>query len=682
MTNINSFLNINTLIFAALALIVFIFIFQFFKFKRDLKNTSNNCERKYNPIPVASQTSTGPIKESEAKKWLYETEFDDNGKIVHCNAFSSTSTGFAAQQKEDMKTADAYELEDMNKYIKDKSKAETYNTTERKDINHKQMNSDEKKIALEEGLKELEQIVGLDVVKEFVRELIDMVEINKERQQIGQYVKNQSLHMIFKGNPGTGKTTIARIIGKIMQGLNVVDKGHYIEVSRKDLVVDYIGGTAKKTNEVLENALGGVLFIDEAYALSRGGQQDFGKEAIDTIVKFMEDHNNELIVILAGYTKEMNEFLKANSGLNSRFANQIEFPDYTTEELLKIAKGMIAKESFRIDELTEKNLLEVLNNKQIKGRKDNGNARLVRNIVQKAIRKQSKRLKKLSTKSKNDYLTLVSSDFGYEEQKSFNLEEELSKIIGNEEIKDFIRSLESKVKINKMRKEHGLSIQNQALHMIFKGNPGTGKTTIARIVGEMLKELGVVKTGHVVEVTREDLVAGYVGQTAEKTKDKIEEALGGILFIDEAYSLNRGGENDFGKEAIDTLVKQMEEHYENLVVIIAGYDDEINQFLTANSGLKSRFPYTFTFKDYTLNEMVLLSKLMAKKSGFVIPENCNTNLFHALLKGVGKQKDNGNGRFARIVIEKAQLNLSSRLNSVMNPTKEDLQTFVPDDFRI
>ncbi|MEX3623700.1 AAA family ATPase [Viridibacillus arvi] len=621
------------------------------------------------------------LEEQTVKDWLYKTEFDENGKIVHCNAYSKTNGKNSSNKIED--TYNDYDGKEIyEEYMRSKEQETEMNFTPSYTSTTKPTDAS-KRNDLAEGLKELAQVIGLEAVKTFVYELKDMVEIKKEREQVGQFIGEQSLHLIFKGNPGTGKTTIARIVGKIMRGLNVIEKGHFTEVSREDLVVDYIGGTAKKTREVLENAIGGVLFIDEAYSLARGGQQDFGKEAIDTIVKFMEDHNDELIIILAGYTKEMNEFLKTNSGLNSRFPNPIEFPDYTPEELLEISKRMMIGKNVKISLETEKALLEVLTKKQINGRNDTGNGRLVRNLVESSIRKQSKRLKNMPSKIKDDYYTLIPQDFGYDEEvKSFDLEAELNKVVGNEEIKNFVRSLESEVKIRKMRKELGLPINDQALHMIFKGNPGTGKTTIARIMGRMLKELGVVKSGHVVEVTREDLVAGYVGQTAEKTRGKIQEALGGILFIDEVYTLNRGGENDFGKEAIDTLVKQMEEHYENLIVIIAGYEKETNEFLTANSGLKSRFPYPFDFKDYTHNEMAQISVLIAKKQGYIVPKNCYSNLLRALLKGVGKRED-GNGRFARTVIEKAQLNLSSRLvGSGKVPCKEDLQTFTPEDFHI
>jgi stage V sporulation protein K len=644
-------------------------------------NINKMLNKIYEELPDRTENEKTDQQIEAAKEWLYKTEFDDQGNILHCNAYSSSVfLQKTNETKEDDDDNLLYELTMKELQKKECETMEHYSAVQYSAPSQVNGNQDKRK-DLEEGLRELKEIVGLQPVKEFVYELKDMIELNRERQKVGQYVGKQNLHMIFQGNPGTGKTTVARIIGKIMRGLQVIDKGHFIEVSREDLVADYIGGSAKKTREVLTQALGGVLFIDEAYSLASGGPNDFGKEAIHTLVKFIEDHNDELIVILAGYTNEMNELLKINPGLKSRFPNVIEFPDYKPEELLEIAKRMLKKKNFKLNEKAENALLEVLTKKQIGGRMDNGNGRLVRNVVQEAIRKQSKRLKSIPSKSQDDYFYLLPQDFGYEEETTFNLEEELNKVVGNKEIKDFVRALQAQVQIHKMRQKQGLPTKSHAYHMIFKGNPGTGKTTIARIMGKMLKELGVVKSGHVVEVTREDLVAGYVGQSAPKTKEKIKEALGGILFIDEAYSLNRGGENDFGKEVIDTLVKYMEEYRDNLIVIIAGYEKEMDDFLKANSGLKSRFPYQFTFKDYTLAEMIELAHLMAREQGYIIPDNCYPDLLHALLKGVGKKED-GNGRFVRNVLEKAQMKLSYRVTAEkgVHATREDLQTFAPEDF--
>lgn len=649
------------------------------------KNERKNSSYSQTSASIEQHTVESP-ELIEIRNELYKTEFDDNGRPIQ------HYTASYRQPKIDESNYNEYDGNLIyEEYMRSIRQGDDMNFTP---VNNNNIQNDNylnsvnpitRHNDFEEGMKKMNEIIGLRPVKEFINELVHLVEINKERQHIGQKVSNQSLHTIFTGNPGTGKTTVARIFGKIMRGLNIIENDNFVEVTREKLVVDYIGGTALKTKEVLESALGGVLFIDEVYSLVQGERDDFGREAISTIVKFMEDHTNEMIVIIAGYTKETNEFLKANSGLKSRFPNSIEFPDYTPTELLQISKGMIQQKDFKVTKETENALLEILTKKQISGRNDTGNARLARNLIEAAIRKQSKRLNTMGNKKAEDYYVLLPIDFDYNLDKPFDLKLELAKVVGNEEIKQFIHNLQAEMLIREQRKGYGLTVTQQSLHMIFKGNPGTGKTTLARIMGRMLKELGVVKSGHLVEVTREDLVAGYIGHTEQKTRDKIEEALGGILFIDEVYSLNGGGDNDFGKQAINVLVKQMEEHYENLIVIIAGYEEETDAFLQSNPGLKSRFPYQFTFKDYTVTEMAQIAILLARKDGYHIPKDCYKNLLLSLQQGVGN-RDSGNGRYARNIIDKARLNLSARLTEKINSnvvlTKEDLQTFYPQDFNL
>ncbi|BBB93093.1 MAG TPA: stage V sporulation protein K [Methylomusa anaerophila] len=241
-------------------------------------------------------------------------------------------------------------------------------------------------------LHELDNLIGLTEVKKLVREIYAFIEIQKRREKEKLNTEPLVLHMIFKGNPGTGKTTVARILGKIFNEMGVLSRGHLIEVERADLVGEYIGHTAQKTREQLKKAYGGILFIDEAYSLARGGEKDFGKEAIDCMVKAMEDHKDELILILAGYQKEMENFLQTNPGLKSRFPIHINFPDYHEPELMQIAEQMCLKRQYQLTSQTKAALIKVLNLSE-KGAEENfGNARTVRNIIEKAIRRQAVRL--------------------------------------------------------------------------------------------------------------------------------------------------------------------------------------------------------------------------------------------------------------------------------------------------
>ena len=255
---------------------------------------------------------------------------------------------------------------------------------------------------------------------------------------------------------------------------------------------------------------------------------------------------------------------------------------------------------------------------------------------------------------------------------------ELDGIVGLDEVKGYIRSLQSHIAMNEKRKQQGLKSASVSMHMIFTGNPGTGKTTIARLISRYMKAIGALSTGQLVEVTRADLVAQYVGQTAPLTMNVIRSALGGVLFIDEAYSLYRGKDDSFGLEAIDTLVKAMEDNRENLIVILAGYKKEMAGFLEANSGLKSRFPNVINFKDYTGEELVRIADIQASSKGYVIEEEAKEALRAFFDR---RQAENsaeaGNGRLARNTIEEAILHQSSRIVNEENP---DMSLLKKEDF--
>lgn len=240
--------------------------------------------------------------------------------------------------------------------------------------------------------KELDSVIGLDDVKSYIRSLQAHVLINQRRRQQGLKTTEISKHMIFTGNPGTGKTTIARLFARYMKAIGALSQGQLVEVTRADLVAKYVGQTAPLTMSVIRSALGGVLFIDEAYSLYRGRDDSFGLEAIDTLVKAMEDNRDDLIVILAGYKKEMAAFLEANSGLKSRFPNIIEFPDYTGEQLMAIADQIAKGKGYRIDDSVKAPLTAWFDQKQAESAATAGNGRLARNIVEEAILKQSERL--------------------------------------------------------------------------------------------------------------------------------------------------------------------------------------------------------------------------------------------------------------------------------------------------
>lgn len=265
--------------------------------------------------------------------------------------------------------------------------------------------------SLEDIMKELHQLIGLTEVKGMVNEILAYVEIQQKRRLQGLNTSSLVLHMIFKGNPGTGKTTVARLLGRIFKARGLLEKGHLIEVERADLVGEYIGHTALKVRQQIKEGMGGILFIDEAYSLARGGEKDFGKEAIDALVKAMEDHKDDFILILAGYEEEMDNFLKVNPGLKSRFPIHIDFKDYSIEELIDIADLMVEERQYTVSKSARAKLYNVLASKRINEGRYSGNARLVRNLIERSIRKQAVRLRDKPYCTRDDLITLKREDF-------------------------------------------------------------------------------------------------------------------------------------------------------------------------------------------------------------------------------------------------------------------------------
>lgn len=261
---------------------------------------------------------------------------------------------------------------------------------------------------------ELNQLVGLAEVKKIVEEIGAYIEIGRQRAAHHLKCEQLVLHMIFSGNPGTGKTTVARLLGRLFRGMGVLTRGHLVEVERADLVGEYIGHTALKTREQVQKAMGGLLFVDEAYSLGRGGVKDFGKEAIDVLVKAMEDYRHDFVLILAGYRREMASFLKLNPGLSSRFPIQIAYPDYSVAELLEIAEMMARQRHYCFSEAAKEKLQRCLAWRQ--GELNFSNARLVRNLLEKAVRRQALRLSRLEMPGREELITIEDVDLAVEEK--------------------------------------------------------------------------------------------------------------------------------------------------------------------------------------------------------------------------------------------------------------------------
>ena len=521
--------------------------------------------------------------------------------------------------------------------------------------------------SLDDILGDLDHYIGMDEVKQAVREIALTVHNNVERAQrgLGEQEK-MGIHIVLTGNPGTGKTTIARKLGEILESIGYLDSGHVVEVDRSKMVSPYQGETPKVVDSLCDKAMGGILFVDEAYTLaplSQSGERDNqGAQALEQLMKRMEDDRGKFVVIAAGYRTEMENLFRINVGFRSRFSYFLNIEDYTPDQLYQIMEVFAREKKYRFapdaQELTLKMITEIYNARE----KDFANGRTMRQLFDKIVAKQAERLQTvdISTLSNEQLMTITVDDIPYEAPKAVDYTECLAKLDGMVGLASVKKEISNLAAFLNLQIRRGESNTFQGKHYVFTGNPGTGKTTVARIMADVFRSLGILSRGQLVEADRSKLV--------------------------EAYTLKSNDQDSFGSEAIDTLLKRLEDDRGKFICIVAGYTDNMHDFIDTNPGLKSRFTQTIHFEDYTPDELTQIFINLASGKKFTVDEETR-GAIHRQFEQLYLRRDKnfGNAREARRIFDQAVERQSQRLITEMNNpnfTNEDMYRITVADLAV
>lgn len=630
-----------------------------------------------------------------AAKYGEKTQFSamyfklyENIETAALNYFKNDTNVMQLSPKHDARMKSLYKhLASKSPYFKKDLKA----------INASNSNKIRDEKALKDALKKLDQLTGLSRVKKEIRDKCNEVQASMMAQKMGTSVKLKLMPaMLFVGPPGTGKTTVGELVGEIFYQLGILKTNKVTRIKRdSDTIGTYIGQTEEKVQKILERAKGGVLFVDEAYQFySPDDSKDYGKKVIEMIMDVMESNPNDYLVIMAGYEQEMEKLMDVNKGLKSRFTTKIHFEEYNDEECYEIFKSMLHDfmPNLKIGEGVESLFYEAI----AKERKENsfGNARSVRNIkdavagqcftrltqemsLEPGVEKESILLpedfSKISSTSKKKEMNVRN------ESQIENALKQLDSLYGLDTVKSEINKKYNNVRNTMKARAKGLRINNElSLSMLFVGAPGTGKSTVGEMVSDIFYQLGYLSQNRCKRVIRSDLVGGYEDETIKKTTKILDDARGGILFIDEAYQLlGNGGNSDLGKKALEVIMDRMENDRENCTIIMAGYEDELRQLLAFNTGLESRFQTIIHFEDYDNKTCYkIFQNLLAKDlEGLLCGPGVEAK-FNEVMDKFREKPNFGNARTVRNLEHSVFENALNRLGA------EDFENLViiPEDF--
>lgn len=553
--------------------------------------------------------------------------------------------------------------------------------------------------SLNDLINELHGFIGLDSLKQSLVDFITYLNFINERKKKGIKTEEQlELHCIFLGNPGTGKTTIARLLGKIFRAMGILENGHVVEVDRSGLVGQYIGETAVKTDKMITDALGGILFIDEAYTLKKHGMSsDFGQEAIDILLKRMEDMRGKFVVIAAGYPGPMKDFIDSNPGLQSRFTHTFIFDDYLPDQLTEIFKFFAKKEEYILTEDAEKILLNKFQESFDNRDETFGNARLARKIFNETKIQIGKRFQNSSDEEKENFS--LNSITAEDIQNAFGLtsKDKNKKLIDQSKIDEVIGKINNLVALNNYKKEiseiaklakyyieEGEDLnQKFNFHFIFSGNPGTGRRIAAKLLTEFLFSLGLISKNHFIEVENHSLIGNNLEQTLEKVSKIFDRASSGVLLIKDFDVLfeNLRYRTDISNEFIELFSKKLTNKSEKVIVISSTSEEFIYNTPKEFSSIKSLFNKIIFFNDFTSNELLTLVQNSLVEKKLNITEESSDLLLNFLEKAKNlKNQFPQNTHLVKYLIDTIQKKHLLKLSEISKDLRtEEISSKISDD---
>ena len=523
--------------------------------------------------------------------------------------------------------------------------------------------------------------------KERMRQMVSRSAAGRKRKAAGLAVNDPRLHTVVIGNPGTGKTSCVPIMARLYQALGLLDTDLTWPVRVPMLMSSHMNGEYDNTLEAIEKAQGGTLLFDNAHELfhpDKGNGYDAEQRMIRALTDALEDKQKfpRWMLVLAGEPDGLESLLAANPQLKKHLGTPIYMEDFKPEELYWIAETLCDRRDLDLSPEAKAKLDMYLLHKYNHRGPGFRNARMVEDLIEEqVIPSMYRRLNTLEQPLEEQLETVEAVDIPTVSAATGSEMAELDELIGLGKIKTKVKDYLNAVKLAGRRMELGLPTNMPRLHMAFLGNPGTGKTTVAEIIGRVFASWGILSGGRVIRTEKSQMVGQYIGETESKMRNLLDRARGNILFIDEAYQLVEGGERDYGRIVMNSLLTELGKENPDMVVILAGYTAPMKRLLESNEGIESRFPNVFNFEDYTTDELVEIGKLMIRRQGFTLTEGAEAHLRTIIEEESDKPSPRfGNGRFVSNLLQNEILaTLGARTSKLENPTKEELSTILPED---